>query len=187
MKVNNQHNSTPVIALLLLVTAVLACSSNDGRKKINNLIDEGNAASREGSKHVTEAEEKNEKLLEMVRTDWARLEEARVIAREAVALFDKAREKHKEASRKFDEARKLDDRDKFKEYMALKVKGFDKLAEASETAKNTLQGLVDNDSRSSFISLQKANNAKINLLNKETTELKAQADKIEKDNPELFK
>ena len=48
MKMNNQGHSSAVIALLLLVAAVLACSSiGDETEKANKLVGEGNAAVQE--------------------------------------------------------------------------------------------------------------------------------------------
>ena len=58
MKMNNQRHSSAVMALLLLVAAVLACSTGDETEKANKLVDEGNAAVQEAKKYVGEAEER---------------------------------------------------------------------------------------------------------------------------------
>lgn len=184
MKMNNQRYSTAVMALLLLVAAVLACSTGDETEKANKLVDEGNAAVGEAKKYVTEAEEKKQKMLQ---TPVAELEDARATAKEAIAAYDKARDKCKEASRKYEEASKLKVKDKFKEYLLLKVKEYDKRAELVETAKGTPQALIDSESRSSFISMANANNERVDRLSKEADDLSAQADKLQKDNPDMFK
>jgi sucrose-6-phosphate hydrolase SacC (GH32 family) len=184
MKMNNQRYSTTVMALLLLVVAVLACSSGDETEKANKLVDEGNAAVQEAKKHVTEAEEKKQKMLQ---TPVAELEDARATAKEAIAAYDKAKEQCKEASKKYEEASKLKVKDKFKEYLLIKMKEFDKRAELVETAKGTPQALIDSESRSSFISLANANNERVDRLSKEADDLAAQADKFQKDNPDIFK
>lgn len=184
MNINSQRHSTAVMALLLLVAAVLACSTGDETKKANTLVDEGNAAVGEAKKFVAEAEEKRQKMLQ---TPVDELEDARATAKEAIAAYDKAKEKSKEASRKYEEASKLKVGDKFKEYLALKVKEFDKRAELLETAKGTPQALIDSESRASFISMANANNEKVDKLSKEADDLAAQADKFQKDNPDIFK
>ena len=184
MKMNNQRHSSAVMALLLLVAAVLACSTGDETEKANKLVDEGNSAVQEAKKHVGEAEAKKQKMLQ---TPIAQLEEARATAKEAIEAYDKAKENCKEASKKYEEASKLKVKDKFKEYLTLKVKEFDKRAEVVETAKGTPQALIDSESRSSFISMANANNERVDRLTKEANDLAAQADKLQKDNPDIFK
>jgi hypothetical protein len=185
MKMNNQGHSSAVIALVLLVAAVLACSSiGDETEKANKLVEEGNAAVQEARRYVAEAEEKKQKMLQ---TKVAQLNEARATAREAIAVYDQAKEKCKEASKKFEEASKLKVKDKFKEYLTLKMKEFDKRAELVETAKGTPQALIDAKSRSSFVSMANANNERVDRLTKEANDLAAEADKLQKDNPASFK
>ncbi len=184
MKMNNQRYSNGAMALLFLVAAVLACSSSDETAKANKLVDEGNAAVQEAKKFVTEAEEKKQKMLQ---TKVSKLEEARATAKESIAAYDKAKEKCKEASKKYEEASKLKIKDKFKEYLALKVKEYDKRAELVETAKGTPQALIDSKNRMGFIKMANANKERVDRLTKEADDLAAQADKLQKDNPDLFK
>jgi len=47
--------------------------------------------------------------------------------------------------------------------------------------------LLDSENRSSFITRAQANNEKVAQLAKEAEDLAAQATKIEKDNPNMFK
>jgi predicted ribosome quality control (RQC) complex YloA/Tae2 family protein len=184
MKMNTQRYWTAVMALLILVVAVLACSSGDEVKEANKLVDEGNSAVKEAKKYVADAEEKKQKML---KTPVAELEDARATAKEAIAAYDKAKEQCKEASKKYEEASKLKVKEKFKEYLTLKMKEWDKRAEVVETAKGTPQALIDSESRSSFISMANANNERVDRLNKEADDLAAQADKVQKDNPDIFK
>jgi hypothetical protein len=181
---NSTRHSGAIMALLLLVVAVLACSSGNETEKANKLVDEGNTAVNDGKKSVTEAEEKKSKMLQ---TPVSELAEARTLAKEAVAAYDKAAEKCKEAAKKYEEASKLKISDKFKEYLGIKVKEYNKRAELVETAKGTPQALIDSESRTSFISRANENNAKVDLLSKEADDLAAQATKLEKDNPDMFK
>ena len=97
IKMNSQRHSSTFMALLLLVAAVLACSGGNETEKANKLVDEGNAAVNEGKKYVTEAEEKK---IRMLQTPVSDLAEARTLAKEAVAAYDKAAEKCKEAAKK---------------------------------------------------------------------------------------
>ena len=185
MKMNPSHSSM-FMALLMLVAVALACSGSIGNDtaKANKLVDEGNAAVEEGKKYVADAEEKKDKMLH---TKVSELAEARTLAKEAVAAYDKAEDKCKEAAKKYDDASKLKINDKFKEYLGLKVKEYNKRAEVMETAKATPQALLDSENQKSFIARAKVNNDKIDALAKEAEELAAQSDKLQKDNPDIFK
>ncbi len=184
IRMNKQGHSTAVMALVLLVAAVLACSSGDETEKANKIVDEGNAAVQEAKKHVGEAESKKQKMLQ---TPVAELADARATAKEAIDAYDKAKDKCKEASKKYEEASKLKVKDKFKEYLLLKVKEFDKRAELVETAKGTPQALIDSTTRTAFIAMANANNERVDRLTKEADDLAAQADKLQKDNADIFK
>ena len=185
MKMNPSHSSM-FMALVLLVAAVLACSGSIGNEteKANKLVTEGNAAVQEGNKFVKEAEEKKEQMLQ---TKISEIAEARTLAKEAIAAYDKAEDKCKEAAKKYEEASKLRINDKFKEYLTLKVKEYNKRAEVVETAKGTPQALIDSENQKSFITRAKANNDKFDALGKEADEFASQSDKLEKNNPDIFK
>jgi bacterioferritin (cytochrome b1) len=182
-KMNSPRHSSTFMALLLLVVAVLACGGNE-TEQANKLVDEGNAAVKDGKTFVTDAEAKKQKMLQ---TNVSELAEARTLAKEVIALYDKAEDKCKEAAKKYDEASRLKIGDKFKEYLALKVKEYNKRAEVVETAKGTPQALIDSESRTSFISRANENNEKVDKLSKEAEDLAAQGTKMEKDNPDMFK
>ncbi len=184
VKINSARHSSTFMALLLLVAAVLACSSGDETEKANKLAGEGNAAVEEGKKTFQDADDKKQKML---RTNVSELAEARTLAKEAIGAYDKAEDKCKEAARKYDEASKLKISDKFKEYLGIKVKEYNKRAELVEAAKGTPQALIDSESRSSFITRAQANNDKVAALAKEADDLAGQATKLEKDNPDMFK
>jgi hypothetical protein len=176
------------VAFVLLIAAIWACgntSTNTGDlDKANKLVDEGNAAVDQVKKFFTEADGKKD---EMMRTDLRRLAEARVRAAEAIAAYDKAAEKCKEVASKFDEASRLNVADKFKQYLILKTKEFNKRAELMQAAKDTPQALIESTNRTSFQNRVNSNQSKIDGLYKEAQDLGAQADKIFKDNPDLFK
>jgi hypothetical protein len=184
IKINGQRYSSTFMALLFLVAAVLACSSGDETEKANKLGDEGNAAVEEGKKSFADAEDKKQKMLQTKVTELA---EARTLAKEAIAAYDKAEDKCKEAAKKYDEASKMKISDKFKEYLGIKVKEYNKRAELVEASKGTPQALIDSESRSSFITRAQANNEKVAALAKEADDLAGQAKKIEADNPNMFK
>ena len=181
----NPSHSSMFMALALLVAAVLACGGSIGNEtdKANKLVTEGNAAVQEATKFVTEAEEKKEQMLQ---TEISEIEEARTLAKEAIAAYGKAADKCKEAAKKYDEASKLRINDKFKEYLRLKVKEYNKRAEVVETAKGTPQALIDSENQKSFITRAKANNEKVDALGKEAEDLASQSDKLEKENPKIF-
>src|ERR1044072_1575416 len=176
------------VAFVLLMAAIWACGSsgtNTGETdKANKLVDDGNAAVQEAKKAVSDAEAKKD---QMMKTDIRRLAEPRVRAAEAIAAYDKAAEKCKAAASKYDEASRLQISDKFKQYLILKVKEYNKRAEMVEAAKGTPQALIESTNRSSFVIRANSNNAKVDQLYKEAEDLGAQADKIFKDNPDMFK
>ena len=179
-----QNRSHALLAVTLLVLVVLACSAGDETEKANKLVGEGNAAVQEAKKFVTEAEEHSQKMLH---TDVAQLAEARTLAKETIAAYDKAEEKCKEASKKYEEASKLKIKDKFKEYLTLKMKEFQKRAELVEAAKGTPQALIDSESRASFISRANATTEKVDKITKEAEGIATEAEKLQKDNPDIFK
>jgi hypothetical protein len=176
----------PLLALAILVAAVLACSSgkNSEVDKANKLVDEGNAAVQEAKKHVTEAEDKKSQML---KTNVSQLAQARVLAAESVAAYDRAKDKCKEAAQKYDEASRLKINEKFRDYLILKAKEYNKRAEVVDTAKDTPQAVIESTNRSSFVIRANANNQKVAQLVKEADDLGAQADKLQKDNPNIFK
>jgi len=181
----NKNISSALFTVLLLVAVVLACNKTaDETDKANKLVDEGNAVVQDGKKFLTDAEEKKATML---RTNVSQLAEARTLANESIRAYDQAEEKCKDAAAKYGEASKLKINDKFKEYLALKVKEYNKRAELVETLKSTPQALIDSQSRSSFISRANAATEKAERLGKEADDLSAQAEKIQKDNPDSFK
>ena len=180
----NQSVAGALFAGLLLLGVLLACGASDETDKANKLVNEGNAAIEEGKKYVADGEEKKNK---MVQTPIAQLADARTLAREAVRSYDQAEQKAKEAAGKFDEASKLKVSDKFKEYLSVKVKEYNKRAELIEALKGTPQALIDSENRASFISHANEANQKAERLSKEADDLEAQADKLQKDNPDSIK
>ena len=54
----NQSVSNALLAGLLLLGVVLACSAGDETEKANKLVNEGNAAIEEGKKYVADGEAK---------------------------------------------------------------------------------------------------------------------------------
>lgn len=180
----NQNVANALLASLLLLGVVVACSFGDETEKANKLVNEGNAAIEEGKKYVAAGEEKKNKMLQ---TPVAQLADARSLAREAISAYEQAEQKAKEAAGKFEEASKLKVSDKFKEYMSLKVKEYNKRAELMEALKGTPQALIDSDNRASFVSHASQANQKAEGLAKEADDLEAQADKLQKDNPDSIK
>lgn len=180
----NQNISDALLAGLLLLGVLLACSFGDETEKANALVNEGNAAIDQGKKYVAEGEDKKNKMLQ---TPITQLAEARTLAKEAIRAYEQAEQKAKEAAGKFDEASKLKINDKFKEYLSLKVKEFNKRAELVEALKGAPQALIDSENRASFISHANEANQKAEGLAKEADDLEAQADKLQKDNPGTIK
>jgi competence protein ComGC len=183
MKFKNQFTALAAFALLIVV--VLACSSGgNDTEKANKLVDEGNAAVQDAKKSIGEAEDLKQKML---KTDVSELAEARSTAKDAIAAYEKAEAKCKEAASKYDEASRMKLNDKFKEYLALKVKEYNKRAEMVATAKGVPQALIDSESREGWVKKANDVNEKVDSLRKDADDLGAQAEKIQKDNPDIFK
>ena len=180
----NRHTYRSVMAALLFLGVVLACGNTDETDKANKLVNEGNAAITEGKKHATDADEKKNKMLQ---TNIAQLGEARTLANEAIREYDQAISKAKEAAGKFDEASKLQINDKYKDYLTLKAKEYNKRSELIETLKAIPQALIDSQNRQAFISRANEATQKAERISKEADDLEAQADKVEKDNPTIIK
>jgi len=183
----NPRNSAALLAFLMLLGVVIACNktaTTNETEQANKLVQEGNKAVDEAKTFITDAEAKKTKMMQ---TDVRRLAEARVTAAEAIAAYDKAATKCKEAAQKYDEASRLKIGDKFKEYLILKVKEYQKRGELIDTAKGTPQALIESTNRSSFAIRANSNNAKVDQLRKEADAIAAQADKLQKDNPDIFK
>jgi len=182
-----------LVALLLLFAAVLACSTGNETEKANKLVNEGNAAVQEAKQHLIEAEQLKKKMLEVFsraaheRGEDSHLDDARGFAKQAIAAYESAEAKCKEAASKYDEAGRLKLNDKFKEYLVLKVKEYNKRAELVQTAKGVPQALIDSESRQGWINKANSVNAKVDQLSKEADDIASQADKIQKDNPDIFK
>jgi hypothetical protein len=193
MKMNTQRHASTFMALLLLVAVVLACNLGDETSKANELVKQTNTTVEEYNKLWKEADGQKDKVLTAYDElkegpDFkADLEGVRKLAREAVAAYDKAAEKCKEVSQKNDETSKLKLNEKFKEYLTAKVKEWNKRAEVVEAAKGIPQALLDSKGHAQFISMIKAAKDKAEKLNKEATDLRDAADKIQKDNPTVIK
>ncbi len=181
----SKNTATAFIASALLFGVVLACSSSGNEtEKANKLVDEGNAAVQDAKKSITEAEDLKQKMLH---TDVSQLSEARATAKDTIAAYEKAETKCKEAAAKYDEASRLKLGDKFKEYLALKVKEYNKRAEMVAMAKGVPQALIDSESREGWINKANDINDKVDKLRQEADDIATRADKIQKDNPDIFK
>lgn len=182
---NYKNQLTALAAFVLLVIVVLACSSGgNDTEKANKLVDEGNAAVQDAKKSITEAEDLKQKMLH---TDVSQLSEARATAKDAIAAYEKAEAKCKEAAAKYDEASRMKLNDKFKEYLALKVKEYNKRAEMVATAKGVPQALIDSESREGWVNKANEVNGRVDKLRQEADDIATQADKLQKDNPDIFK
>ena len=187
IKMNTQRNA--FMALLLLVAVVLACSLGDETDKANKLVNDANTALTDGKKFLEEGDAKKTKMLEAIPeiSSEAELEAARVIAKDCISSYDKAIAKYKEAAQKSDEAAKLKLNEKFKDYLTLKGKEYNKRVEIFEAMKGVPQALIDSPKKAAFETAVSAVKTKVDALVKEADDLAAQADKIQKDNPDKIK
>ncbi|MFN2530056.1 MAG: hypothetical protein ABR555_02035 [Pyrinomonadaceae bacterium] len=180
----SRNTSSALIAGLMIMGVLLACGTTDETDKANKLVNEGNSAVEQAKKYMGDAEQKKNKMMQ---TDVSQLGDARTTANEAIRAYDQAGDKAKEAAGKYEEASKLQISDKFKEYLGLKVKEYNKRVEVVDALKGVPQALIDSQNRSSFISRANEATQKAERLNKEAEDIAEQAEKIQKDNPDAFK
>ena len=186
MTLRTNHRNL-LIALFLLTAAVLACNTGkkaDETDQANKLVDEGNSAFNEAKKNFSDAEALKDK---MMHTNVSQLADARATAKDAIAAYNKAEDKLKEAAEKCNQATRLNLNDKFKEYLSLKVKEWNKRVEMVEAAKGLPQALIDSESRKGWVKKANEVQTKVAQLSKEADDLGAQADKLQKDNPDTIK
>lgn len=188
MKTNRNFSFlSPLLAIAFLLVAVLACSSgggSDDTDKANKLVSDANTAFDDAKKSYSEAQSLKDK---MMHTNVSKLADARATAKDAIAAYNKAEAKLKEAADKCNEATRMKLNDKFKEYLSLKVKEWNKRVEQVEAAKGLPQALIDSESRQGWIKKATQINDQVAKLGKEADDLGAQADKIQKDNPDAIK
>src|SRR5690349_3390174 len=100
---------TILLTMMVVMAGLLSACNLYETDKANKLVDEANVS-------ITDANDKinkgNDKLVEMETAvphieDEAGLEKARGIAKDSIALLEKARDQYKAASGKFEEASKL--------------------------------------------------------------------------------
>lgn len=173
-----------IMAGTQMLAVLFSCSIGLETDKANQLVSQANSTLDEGKKYFKDAEEKKEKMLH---TDVSHLAEARAIASDAIRDYDQAEAKAKDVAAKFEEASKLKLSDVYKQYLELKTKEYNKRVELISAAREIPKALIDSENRSSFISKANAATERANKLNQEASDISDQADKLEKDNPDIFK
>ena len=106
---------------------------------------------------------------------------------EIVSLSEQSEKNISEAAGKFEQASKMQLDDKFKEYVGLKAQEFKKRAERYKTTAAFVKAfLAEKDAAKADQLIADYNKKDADLL-KEANDLGAKAEKIVKDNPNLFK
>jgi prefoldin subunit 5 len=193
MRTTMQKNTLAAMMAVLTIVAVgLACSGlKDDTEAANKLIDEGNAAIGETTKLITDAQGK---LAAM--SDTKHFAESTKIAPELIKILDQAGEKCKTAAAKFDEASKLRVDEKFKSYLVAKVNEFNKRAELVEALKALPQIVIESKGGEAITTVKgldalkskmNAANKKIESVSKEAEDLADQSNRIQQENPGIFK
>ena len=177
-----------VAGLFLLALTLVGCQETG---KANELVDVGNKSVDEANKAATEAKNKFGELFTKENiTDFPENRDSlKSKVAEVAGLFDKSVTNLKSAADKFEEASKLKLDDKFKEYLTTMAQSYRKKAELNETAKKTVLLLSDTsiDGPEGLASKMQPLNEQTNKLQKEAGDLEAKAQKIQTDNPSIFK
>ena len=187
---NPRTKQNTILALMLLVGFVLACSSTGGNEteKANKLVAEANTAIEAGNKAAVEASRKNDQIFDEIKGDSFEEDKERLKPRvkEAIDGFTQAADKFREAAKKFEEASKLKINDKFSEYLALKSQEFNKNAEQMEAARAMPQAVLDSDDAQALSQKIKDNKERYTKLEKEARELSDKAEKVRAENKDKF-
>ena len=185
---NKQTNITAIFASLLLLVFIIACGGNQV-EEANKLISDANKLVDEAKELVVKTDARNKELfsedIKETLKDYKRKMAAE--AKSIVEDYAKAADKSQAAGKKFAEAGKLNVADKFKEYLDLKAKEFDKRAEAINFAKGNAQAFIDLDDVNAMQKQFGENNKKSQSLMKEAEELAGKAEKIQTEHKEIFK
>ncbi|MBS1792480.1 MAG: hypothetical protein JSS81_01430 [Acidobacteria bacterium] len=182
-------NITAILAVLMLIFAGLACSS-DETDKANGLVDEANKFIKEANTAVDQAESKGKEFDRMVgaieteddfkkATDFGN--------KELIPAYDKMKDNFSKAGEKFEAAGKLKVNDKFKEYLEAKAAEMKKRAEYAEVYKGIPKALADSKGKSDYKEALQKILDKAQGLQKEAKDLDEKATKIQKDNPNVMK
>ena len=181
-------NITGILAVLMILTIGLACSS-DETAKANETIAEANKFITTANENVEKAakkyEEYNKKVADIESDED--LNKARDFGKELFPLYDGMSENFKKASEKFDEASKLKVDPKYKEYLETKAKEMKMRSDFALQLKNIPQALIDSKQKKDYEENRDKIRETVNKMTKEATDLGDKAEKIRKDNPNIIK
>ena len=182
------RNFWAVAGLCLLALTLVGCMETG---KANELIDVGNKSVDEANKASTEAANKFGELFatENISEFPENRDSLKSKVAETTGLFDKSITSLKTAADKFEEASKLKLDDKFKEYLTTMAQTYRKKAEVNESAKKQALLLSDTsiDGPEALASKMQSLSEQTSKLKKEASDLDAKAQKIQTDNPSIFK
>jgi hypothetical protein len=180
-------NTSGIIALVIVIMAAIACSSDD-TQKANALVDEANAFLRTANASVANASKLGDDLDATLAAmkGKTRPDETGEVATELLKEYDGMAENFRKAADKFDEASKLNIKEKHKEYLETKAKELNTRADYSTELKKIPADLIRNDDKAKFQELLNSTMDKVQSLTKEAQELSDKADTIVRENPDVM-
>lgn len=182
-------NLTAITAVLIMIFAGLACSSDD-TEQANKLVDEANVFITEGNKIVQDAENKGKEFDRKVSAISNNDDHKKVSEfgdKEILPLYDKMKDNFQKAGEKFEAAAKLKLNEKFKEYLDAKASEFKKRAEYSESLKSIPKTFSSSKNEQDYQEKVAGDVEKAQKLLKEANDLSDKASKIQNENPSIFK
>lgn len=182
----NPKNKWNLIIIALAVIAIgLACSGN--QKKANALVEEANKSIEEANSLQTTANKKYSEVVEKLNQNFPEgRDEYKAAAQEAADNFGKASTKASDAAGKFDEASKIDTTDMYKKYLTAMANANRKRSEIFAAAKDRAQAIIDSADFDELKGKVDPLTTKITGLEKEAKGFADEADKIKKENANLF-
>jgi hypothetical protein len=184
----NKSNFWMVI-LLAVVSFGIAC---DGQlDEANKLVNEANALITKSNEATNKA---NALTTELLGNNLAQVEDLEKHKADNKAKFDEliklnaeAEKGKAEASAKFEQVSKMNVDAKFKEYNSLKAQEMKKAAEIDKADGDFVKAFLAEKDDEKMMGLITDSNKKSADMKKESDDLKAKAEKIVKDNPNIFK
>lgn len=185
-----RKNLVGIGMLVLLVCLNIACDSQQ-MEEANKLINEANPIAVKANDTGAKAESLVKELLGANLTNAEDMEhyksENKAKFDEGVSLSEQTEKSLNEAAAKFEQASKLKVNDKFKEYLGYKAQDIKKRAEGYKGIAALFKSVLAETDEQKAGQLVTEGVAKYNSTIKDADDLDAKAQKIVKDNPDLFK
>ena len=178
-----KKNLAPLALVTILLALAVACGETG---KANQLIEEGNKLVQEGNQIFQDTQPKAEQVFNSAEGFPDNQASLKPDAQAAADGFDKSASKLRDAAKKFEEASRLKIDDKFKEYLTLKAKEFNKHAEQVDVLKSMVAAFNEAGDLDSLNAKMTRGKEQAEKLDTEWRDYAAQAEKVREQNKDKF-